>query len=706
MIPNTLPQSLVDNPRLDQWIGFEAPGTVRLCTGKVEIGQGVLTALAQIAAEELDIVPARLRIVSGNTGQSPAEGYTAGSFSIEIGGGSVRLAAAEARLTALERAAQRLGADIAELSVADGKILRKGQVTGLDYWAIAPDLDFSVKVTGRAPVKRRADYKIVGQSLPRIDLAEKIYGQGFIHDMAPAGVVHARVLHQPWPGAIPSKLDATDVAKAANGAIEIVQRHHFVAVTGRDEAAVLRAHAAAERRIAWSGARQEPNNAPQLLRSLPAVDRTIDHPGKPAASKAVRRHEAIYTKPYIAHASIAPSCGLARLDGGKLTVWTHSQGVMPLRGAMARGLKMDPANITLIHTHGAGCYGHNGADDAAFDAAVIACERPGETIRVVWTRHDELATSPLGSAMVVQISAGLDASGRPADWTHELWSGPHGQRPGASGNINILSAAALPDQPELKPVQDVPDASGGGGVRNAILLYDLPPQKIIHHMIPEMPLRVSSMRGLGAFANITALESFVDELAEMAGVDPVAYRLNMTSDPRMRRVIERAASMAHWRERGPAGTGKGRGFAFSRYKNRAGYLAIAVDVEVAEEVRFVKAWCAVDAGLVINPDGMRNQIEGGILQAASWALKEAFQPPEPGTAMTWDNYPILTFSELPELDIELMDSGDNPALGVGEVAHGPTGAALANAVAHALGLRIRDVPLTRERIAAAALAAP
>ncbi len=706
MIPNALPQSLIDNPRLGQWIGFEAPGTVRLSTGKVEIGQGVLTALAQIAAEELDIAPSRLRIVSGNTGQSPAEGYTAGSFSIEVGGGSVRLAAAEARLAALERAAQKLGADVAELSVADGAILRKGQATGLDYWAIATDLDFSVKVTGRAPVKRRADYKIVGKSLPRIDLAEKIHGRGFIHDMAPAGVVHARVLHQPWPGAISSKLDAADVAKAARGVVEIVQRHHFVAVVGRDEAAVVRAHAAAERRIAWSGARREPNSQPELLRSLPTIDRTIEHPGKAAAAKAVRRHDAVYTKPYIAHASIAPSCGLARFEAGKLTVWTHSQGVVPLRGAMARGLKMEPGDITVIHAHGAGCYGHNGADDAAFDAAVIACARPGETIRVLWTRHDELAASPLGSAMVVKISAGLDADGRPTDWTNELWSGPHGQRPGASGNINILSAFALPDQPELKVAQDVPDASGGGGVRNAILLYDLPPQRIIHHMIPDMPLRVSSMRGLGAFANITALESFVDELAEIGGVDPVKYRLNMTSDPRIRRVIERAASMAQWRERGPAGTGKGRGFAFSRYKNRAGYLALAVDVEVAEKVRFVKGWCAVDAGLVINPDGLRSQVEGGILQAASWALKEAFQPPEAGDAMTWDNYPILTFSELPELEIELVDGGDNPALGVGEVAHGPTGAALANAVAHALGLRIRNLPLTRERIAAAALAAP
>jgi nicotinate dehydrogenase subunit B len=706
MIPNTLPQSLVDNPRLAQWIGFEAPGTVRLSTGKVEIGQGVLTAIVQIAAEELDVAPARVRLVSGNTAASPAEGYTAGSNSIEIGGGSVRLAAAEARLTALEHAARTLGADIAELSIADGKVLRRGEPTGLDYWSLAPGLDMSVQVTGRAPVKRRADYRIVGQSLPRIDLAEKIFGQGFIHDMAPAGVLHARVLHQPWPGAAPSALNAGEISEAANGSVGLVQRHYFIAVVGHDEGAVIRGTAAARRRLAWTGTPPAPDTAPDALRQLPTIDRTIDHPGKTGSAKAVRRHEAVYTKPYLAHGSIAPSCALARFEHGKLTVWTHSQGVMPLRGAMARALKIDSADITLVHVHGAGCYGHNGADDAAFDAAVIALERAGETVRVVWSRHDELAAAPLGTAMVTKVSAGLDADGHPVDWTYELWSGPHGQRPGASGNLNLLSAKALADAPKDNTPQDVPDASGGGGVRNAVLLYDLPAQKIIHHMVPEMPVRVSSMRGLGAFANVTALESFIDELAELAGADPVKYRLSMTSDPRMRRVIERAAALAAWRERGPAGTGKGRGFASSRYKNRAGYLALAVEVEVAEAVRFTKAWCAVDAGLVINPDGVLSQVEGGILQAASWALKEAFQPPEPGVDMTWDQYPILKFSEVPEIEIEIMDGGDNPALGVGEVAHGPTGAALANAVAHALGLRLRAMPLTRERIAAAALMAP
>ena len=328
---------------------------------------------------------------------------------------------------------------------------------------------------------------------------------------------------------------------------------------------------------------------------------------------------------------------------------------------------------------------------------------PGRTVRVEWSRADELAASPFGSAMVVGLAAELSASGHPVSWTTEIWSGPHAQRPGAGGGVNLLAAIAFPDPPARPVPQEIPEAAGGSATRNAPLLYDVAHQRIINHIVADLAPRTSSMRGLGAFANVFAIESFVDELAAEAGADPLRFRLAMASDPRARAVLEQAARMAGWTSGERRGLGRGRGIAYSRYKNRAGYLALVVDVHVDAEVRLERVWCAVDAGLAVNPDGVRNQVEGGIIQAASWTLKEQVLFADGRVATnSWDSYPILRFSEVPEIEITVMDRPDEPTLGVGEVAQGPTAAAIANAVADALGVRLRDLPLTRERIIAAA----
>jgi CO/xanthine dehydrogenase Mo-binding subunit len=375
--------------------------------------------------------------------------------------------------------------------------------------------------------------------------------------------------------------------------------------------------------------------------------------------------------------------------------------VFQLRGAKAKVVGLGVEQISVIHRQGAGCYGHNGADDVALDAALVALKVPGRTVRVQWSREDELSYAPFGTAMAVRMQARLDGGGKPAEWIHEIWSGPHGQRPNPTASYQLLAARALPGAETPPEPSDVPDAVGGGVGRNAVVLYDLPQQKQIHHLLTRLPVRTSSLRTLGGFVNVFAAECFVDELAEAAGADPLAYRLAMLSEPRARRVVERVAAMARWTTvaRPERGSGRGRGLAFARYKNRAGYCAVVMDVEVDETVRLIHAWCAVDAGLVINPDGVRNQVEGGVVQAASWTLKEGVRF-DGGRVVssTWDDYPILKFSEVPEVTIELIDAPDEPTLGVGEVAHGPTAAAIGNAVAHALDARIRDLPLNRERI--------
>ncbi|MYZ49258.1 molybdopterin cofactor-binding domain-containing protein, partial [Propylenella binzhouense] len=444
---------------------------------------------------------------------------------------------------------------------------------------------------------------------------------------------------------------------------------------------------------------------PAHLRAQAGRDRAVEA-GERAPAGGGRALSASYSRPYLAHGSIGPSTALARFEKSVLNVWSASQNVFALRGWIARTLGLDPANVVVHHAQGAGCYGHNPADDAAFDAAYVATLRPGRTVRAQWSRRDELAADAYGPAASVRVEAVLDGAGRPADWTFELWSAAHGQRPGSNGVANLIGAEALPDAaPPPKETSDPVDPDGGGAMRNARALYDLPHQRILHHLLEMPAVRTSSLRGLGTFMNLFSIECFIDELAEAAGEDPLAYRLALTADPRARRVLETAAAMAGWVAGAPAGTGTGRGIAFGRYKNQAGYMAIVAEVQVDDQVSFRRAFAAVDAGLLVNPDGAANQIEGGIVQAASWALKEQVRF-EGGSsaALDWDRYPILRFSEVPEIEIRFVGEPHQPPLGLGEVAQGPTAGALGNAVAHALGARIRDLPLTRARIMDALLA--
>jgi CO/xanthine dehydrogenase Mo-binding subunit len=699
MIPNTLPQSLIDNPRLDQWVAFEEGNRVRISTGKVELGQGILTALVQIAADELDVDFAQVDVVSGATPETPSEGFTSGSNSIAVSGASLRLVCAEVRALLLERAAEKLAAPIEALRIEDGRVLRDGRDCGLDYWSLRDEVDLSRAATGSAPTKKPSDYRVVGRSLPRLDLPAKLTDPAFIHDINPEDVIHARVLHRPWPGACLAAVDESAIRRAAKEQVRLLREGDMLAVIGEEEMAVMRAIEAARSSSQWENGTPLPDGAgdPDWLIQQPARSRVI---GSERASHGRQVLEAVYARPFLAHASIAPSCALADYRAGYLRVWTHSQGVFVLRDWLARILKLPVARVAVFHRQGAGCYGHNAADDAAFDAAFIATRVPDRTIRVQWTREDELAVAPIGAAMAVRIRAVLDPQNRPADWTLEIWSPVHGRRPGMGGGGNLLSAEALPEPLPIPPiVADVPDAIGGGATRNGEVLYDLPRRRLIHHLLPEVPVRSSTIRGLGAQANIFAIESFMDELAEAAGEDAVAYRLSLMSDPRARRVMERAAEMAGWFDHGQKGEGTALGFGFGRYKNRAAYVAVVAEVAVEEEVRACKVWCAVDAGLVINPDGAANQVEGGIIQAVSWTLKEEVRFADGRvTSDTWETYPILTFPEVPEVELEFLESPLEPALGLGEAAVGPTSAALGNAVARALGARIRRLPLSRERI--------
>jgi nicotinate dehydrogenase subunit B len=698
----TLPLSIVNNRRMDKWLRFQPDRTVKLAVGKVEIGQGVLTALTQIAAEELDVAIGRFTIVSGDTADAPDEGSTSGSQSIEVSGRSVRLVTAELRARIIDRLARRLNCSRDDIVVDDGMFLVDDEPTGHDYWNFAGDLDFADDITGTAQPKDPTSYKVVGKPILRKDLEAKVSGAAFIHDIVRPDMLHARILRQPARGARLASMDEAAIRHVARGDLRVVRVGDFVAFVGEDETVVQRAAVAAPSHAKWDNVRQltSAQQEASWYTTQPSDDRLVGDPILGSTEGEVVT--ATYTRPFVSHAAMAPSCGLAEYRDGHLEVWSHTQGVYPLRNAIAGILGLNHEEVTVHHAHGAGCYGHNGADDAALDAAVIALRLPGRCIRVQWRREEEFGFEPVSTAHMTRIKAVLDPSGTPIDWTCEVWAGSHVQRPVYGGNM--LAHEALPTPPPASKPNDPPESSGGGGTRNGMPLYDFPAKRIVHHLALTTPVRTSSLRGLGALPNVFALECFVDELAEKAGVDPVAWRLAHLSDPRARRLIENVAERCDWASRGPGGDGKGTGIAWARYKNKAAYAAVAVEIDVDQEVRVRRAWIAADAGLVINPDGAANQLEGGLIHAISMTLKEQVKFEGDGiTTLDWDSYPILRFSEVPEISTVIVHAPNEPTLGMGECTFGPTAAAIGNAVRHALGIRIRDMPLTRERIAAALL---
>jgi len=507
----------------------------------------------------------------------------------------------------------------------------------------------------------------------------------------------------PHPGARLTALD-TSAAAVMPGVVQVVQNGSFVAVVAQKEFQAIRAMRALAARAQWQAAEQalpKQGDVFAYLTGLPAQDITVLDSRHPQAGTA-KTLRARYTRAYQMHGSIGPSCAVAQLQDGVMTVWTHTQGVYPDRAAIAELLNLPPAQVRCIHVEGSGCYGHNGADDAAADAALIARAVPGQPIRLQWMREQENGWEPLGPAMVSEVAAALDAKGRIVDWDYAVWSNTHSTRPGSAGSLLAGQLVAKPFAPP--PPKPIPMPEGGGD-RNSIPIYTLPSARVIYHFIPQMPLRVSAMRGLGGYMNVFSIESFMDELALAAGADPVAFRLTHLNDERAKAVVTRAAEGFGWGHAKPP-AGHGHGFAFARYKNLAAYCAVAAEVSVKQETgqaRLVRAVAAVDAGQIVNPDGLRNQVEGAILQSASWTLYESATFDAAGvTSLDWASYPIMRFNAVPDsVEVHLIDRPGTPFLGAGECGQGPAAAAVANAVADATGKRLRDLPLTGDKVKAA-----
>jgi len=697
-----LPGSLRVNRRLAQWLRFHADGYVEVFSGKVEIGQGILTALAQIAAEELDVSLEQVRMVPASTTMSPDEAITSGSLSVQESGTALRHACAEARAIYLNAAAARLGAPIETLSVDGGRIVSAtgGQTS---YWELIDDDLLDRDATGRVAPKPASAHRIVGAPIARLDLGDKVFGAPcFIHDLELPRMLHGRVLRPPSADATLLDLDEAKV-RALPNLVTVVRDGSFVGVLAESEAGADAALKELAATATWRQGASLPDEASMAtwLMAQEAETRIVDSKAAATPRPVARTMNACYSRPYIAHGSIGPSCALAQEQETGLRVWTHSQGIFNLRRDLALAMGLAENQVIVQHVQGAGCYGHNGADDVAFDAAWLARAAGGRPVRVQWSRADELAWSPFGPAMAVEIEADLDDADGIVAWRHTVWSNGHTSRPGRAKSPALLGAWHLGKPFERLPAINPPIAGGGGADRNSIPLYTFPAWQIVNHWIMAMPLRASALRSLGAYANVFAIESFIDEVAGTAGVDPVAFRLRYLDDPRARAVIECAARNAGW-DRWEKREGAGHGIGFARYKNASAYCAVVAEIEAEAEIRVRRLVIAVDAGLIINPDGVANQIEGGAIQATSWSLKEAVRFDRTRvTSDSWQAYPILRCSEAPAVEVEIVSRPDCPAVGVGEAAQGPTAAAIANAVFDALGIRVRELPLTGERIRAA-----
>ncbi|MBX9590252.1 MAG: molybdopterin-dependent oxidoreductase [Hyphomonadaceae bacterium] len=697
-----LPGSLQSNRRLSQWLRLKADGSVEVFSGKVEIGQGILTAVAQIVADELDVDLARVRMVPASTAMSPNEGVTSGSLSVEQSGSALRYACAEARALYLEAAAQRLGVGVESLDVHDGTITGPGNLS-TSYWELAELGLLEREATARIAPKPAQARRLAGRAAARFDIPDKVFGRPrFIHDLVLPGMLYGRVLRPPSPGA---RLTALDEAAGRDvpGAVAVVRDGSFAGVVADSEAAAGAALRRLETAATWVGGEALPDEADlrAWMKSQPVETTPVGARDAVTSGMPVRTVRAAYSRPFIAHASMAPSCAIAQWSDGRLHVWTHSQGVYNLSAELSVVLALPSESIVVEHVEGAGCYGHNGADDVGLEAVLLARAVDGRPVKLIWSREEEMAWAPFGAAQTVDLEADLDAQGEIVGWRHDVWGNGHVSRPGRVKTPTLHAAWQLA-RPFPRAVATNPPLAGGGGAeRNATPLYDFPAWRITSHRLLAMPIRTSALRTLGAFANVFAIESFMDELAAERGEDPVAFRLRHLQDPRARAVIEAAAARAGWgawarRE------GQGHGLGFARYKGTGAYCAAVAEVEGAADIRVRRLVLAVDVGEVINPDGLENQMEGGAIQATSWVLKEAVRFDRTRIMSdTWETYPILRFSEVPAVEVEIIARPEEKALGAGEAAHGPVAGAIANAVFDALGVRVRDLPITRARIIAA-----
>ncbi len=644
-------------------------------TGKVEIGQHVHRAFQKIVAQELEVDRAHIRVSAVTTDSSPDDGMTVGSLSMQVTGASIKSDAISLRTSLIREAADKLGTDLDNITLDPNT---------LEY--CANGLQCSIF---ELPTAKCAIYAVNSDDCELVDSTENITRsilgeRQYIQDLTLPGMVHARALR------------GRKFQPRSSDNVRVTKDGGFTALVAGTEPELERAWARVGKQPAARDASCDGPVADWIQKRRVETE-TSGQTGSLMHSSTSTISQ-IASRPFILHASIAPSCAIARFRKGVLEIWTHSQGIFPLRDTIARYLGMRPEDVIVRHVSSAGCYGHNAADDAAIDAALISLQNEGTPVRVVWTRQDDFQYSPVGAAMQVQIEAQLSVDHSISCWRQTIWSCPHAQRPGSAGNLNLLAATERDQNNKSKTVSDLPAAIGGGSTRNATPPYVIKSFGVTSHLVQDLPVRTSSIRGLGAQMNVVCIEATMDKLAGNCSEDPLEFRLNQLDDPRscevltqLRSALDTASVSLQDHE--------AIGIGYSRYKGKAAYAAVAAHVRLTDKVELVECWSVVDAGYIVDRSGAINQIEGGIIQAASWTLCEgAMLRNGYINAEGWEDYPILGWSDIPEIHTFLVgEREDNPCLGVGECMVGPASAAIVNGVGRVTGTSMADLPLTREK---------
>lgn len=706
-----LPVSLKASPYVSNWINIGATddGHIEIFSGKVELGQGILTAIAQIAADELRVPLSQIKMVGARTGRSPDESMTSNSLSIQHSGMSVRAVCRQVRHMFAQAVEEKHHLKDHTVVARRGGFYAGDQYYG-SYQNLSPLVDLNVRVAPQDTSGSDSSTDVlVGKDQISFGMAEKAGGRyGFIHNMPMQGGLHASMLRPPSINARLRSLDTSSLDM--NGIFKIVRDGSLVGVLAEKEHIAQHTVVQLAAMAVWEEFESLPEQG-QLgawLRSRPCATtvQTKKVPDQAVSGGIAKTYAADYLKPFIKHASIGPSCAYARYDENKkMQVWTHSQGIYNLRADLALAFSMEPDDVVVAHVPGSGCYGHNGADDAAFDAAWMSRHAEGRLVRVQWSRADELCWSPQGPAMSIHLEADVDASGAILDWRHTVWGPGHSLRPGRAATPAVLGTWYLENPSPVLSAINAPVAVGGGTERNIEPLYAINCSALTCHRVVDMPIRTSSLRCLGAFANVFAIESLIDDIATDHGIDPIDYRIGMLTDERAIEALAVVRKISGWNERQAAredGATTGFGIGFARYKNKSTYCAVVAEVEVTHEVKVKQLFIAVDVGEVINPLGVIQQIEGGAIQATSWATIEAARFSSKGLIDDdWEKYPIIRFSQVPRIQVKIIPRPTQPPLGCGEAALAPTAAAIGNAVRNALGVRVRNLPLNFQEISRA-----
>jgi nicotinate dehydrogenase subunit B len=702
--------ALVDPAAIDSWIAVGGDGRVTVFTGKEELGQGVATASLQLVADELDVPMSMLTLVQPDTWRTVDQGYSAGSQSMKTEYATgLRIAAAEARLALLNMASATLDLPVSDLSVVDGVVVARGGFQSVSYAELIGDRKFQLSITGKAQPKTPGQYKVVGTSAPRVDIPDKILARfTFTQDVRVPGMLHGRVVRPPSLDAQLVKVDGFG-GQPTPGLVKVVVKKNFIGVVAeREEQAI---NAASALTATWNTT-PLPDHATiyETLRKSPSLtDRVLINSGDvdSAISLAAKQLSATYYYPYQQHGSMGPSCSVADVQPDSATVWTSSQGVYQLRGALATLLDLPEQNVHVIYVEGSGCYGLNGADNVALDAALMS-QAVGKPVRVQYMRADEQGWENYGQAMVVELRAGLDQFGRIAGWDYASWTANRGSRPGPPGNLPTGVMAGFPEPPAPKSPPPFPPL--GPDSSNAVTSYTFANHRVITHTV-QSRFFTGPLRSPNRIQNTFANESFMDELASAAGQDPIAFRLKQLNDQRLIAVIQAVRNLSRWVSRPspqPKLSGRlltGRGMGAMHYEGNGAYAAVVAQVQVdtkTGQVTVQHVWAAQDCGLTINPDGMRLQAEGCVLQGVSRALKEELKwTPKGITSLDWVSYPVLRFPDMPpQFDFQIIDRPDQPVLGAGEVVITAIIAAIANAIFDATGARLRQVPFTPARVLA------